>query len=357
MRNLFAETLIRIVLIFRVCLQSYRKASKFGYIHDFIVLALISLVSYHSAFIAQASSISCASLSPVPPVYIAESQGEVFNVEIKISNIEDLQRCEFTIAYNSSLLDVVEVARENFFPLDTAFDFKNNRSYGYVTVNISASESGGPLSGSGILARLAFEVANAPITCIESVLKFDHIQLFNDNLELVDHKFVSAIFFWKSLQTKTPDEERSIDLYTQKRGKGLGEPGGSFKIGEVVNLTSCVTYANWPQQGLLVAFQVMNPLNETVLVLVTETGEDGIAYASFRIPQVSESIGNWTAISSVDIACEVVWDIATFQVGYRIGGETLPGNTHLTTEPFALYLILIVILTTSFVSARRIRKI
>jgi len=293
----------------------------------------------------------------MPPAYVAQDQGEIFDVEIKISTVESLQRCEFTVAYNSSLLNVVEVIRGSFFPPDAAFNFENNEPCGFVTVNLSVSEGSEPLSGNGTLARLAFEVADAPIICLESILKLVQIQLHNPHSELIDHKSVSAIFFWRSLQPKEPDGERSIDLYTQKGGEGLSEPGGDFAPGEIVNLFSRVTYANWSQQGLLVAFQAINPLNETKFVLVAETDEDGIAHVSFRIPKLSESVGLWTAISTVDIACEIVWDIITFQVDYPVGGSTLPIDIHVTTDPFALHVVLIAILATSIIAVKQKYKI
>jgi len=359
MRYLFAEALIRIAssIVCMPCAHSFPRVRKFGCTRIFIVLLLFSLAGCRFAFVGQALPIDCASISPVPPAYIAQDQGEVFDVEIKISTVVSLQRCEFTVAYNSSLLNVVEVIRGSFFPPDAAFNFENNESCGFVTVNLSVSESAGPLSGDGTLARLAFEVADAPITCLESTLKLVQIQLYNPHSEVIDHKSVSAIFFWRSLQPKEPDGERSIDLYTQKGGEGLSEPGGNFTPGEIVNLFSRVTYADWPQQGLLVAFQAINPLNETKFVLVAETDEDGIAHINFRIPELSESVGLWTAISTVDIACEIVWDIITFQVDYPVGGNTLPIDIHVTPDPFALHVVLIAILVTSIIAVKQKYKI
>ena len=359
MRYLFAEALMRIAssIVCMQCARSFYRVRKFGCTRIFIVLLLFSLAGCRFAFVGQALPIDCASISPVPPAYVAQDQGEVFDVEIKISTVESLQRCEFTVAYNSSLLNVVEVIRGSFFPPDAALNFENNESCGFVTVNLSVSEGAGPLSGDGTLARFAFEVADAPIVYLESILKLVNIQLYNPHSELIDHKSVSAIFFWRSLQPKEPDGERSIDLYTQKGGEGLSELGGNFTLGEIVNLFSRVTYADWPQQGLLVAFQAINPLNDTKLVLVAETDENGIAHISFRIPELSESVGLWTAISTVDIACEIVWDTTTFQVDYPVGGSTLPIEIHVTPDPFALHIVLIAILVTSIIAVKHKHKI
>ena len=359
MRYLFTEALMRIAssILCMPCAHSFPRVRKFGWARIFIVLLLFSFAGCHFAFVGQALPIDSASLSPMPPIHVAQDQGEIFDVEIKISTVENLQRCEFTIVYNSSLLGVVEVVRGSFFPPDTAFDFENNGSSGFVTVNFTVSEGAEPLSGSGTLARLTFEVTNTPITCLESILKLIQIQLYNPHSEVIDHKSVSAIFFWRSIQPNEPDGERSIDLYTQKGGEGSSEPGGNFTPGETVNLFSRVTYADWPQQGLLVAFQAINPLNETKFVLVNETDEDGITHINFRIPELSESVGLWTVISTVDIACEIVWDITTFQVDYAVGGSTLPIDIHVTPDPFALHLVLIAILVTSIIVVKQKHKI
>jgi hypothetical protein len=283
---------------------------------------LLSILLGHQLAVVWASPLNPAKLSPNPPAYIADHQGETFNVGLNISDVVDLHGAHFLIAYDSALLDVQQVKRGAFFPADAYFYFEVDEPLGLIELNMSLSGSHEPLSGGGVLAELSFEVAQAPLEIVGSPVRFLQLQLFNPNHEELDCNSVGAIFFWRSVQPSEPDGERQIDLYTLKGGTGLGAFGGWFGYGDLVTLKAYVAYADWPQQNLLVAFQVLNPLNETMLVFVTETDENGVAETSFRIPEVSESVGFWTAIASVDVACEIVWDTMTFSVSPPVGGET-----------------------------------
>jgi len=291
-----------------------------------------------------------------PPMYIATKVGEIFDIAVNISNVENLRSCGLTITYNTSLLDVVKVIKGDFFPKQAIFKFEKNEPYGFVTVNISLLESDPPLNGDGTLLQLTFEVAKAPNTCIASTLKLDQIQLYNHGLEPIDHKFVSGIFFWRSMQPDPPDGERLLDLYTQKAGKGPSELGGYFAVGELVYLTSYVTYNNWPVQKGLLAFEVRNPSNQTMAVLYGETDENGFGQIDFRIPELQESVGLWTAICTVDIACEVVWDTISFWVFYipvPVGGYTFPIERSTIAKPLIPHLALIAVLMASFIVIRQ----
>lgn len=309
-----------------------------------IILLLFLLIYDQSVFTSYTNAIDSASISPNPSVYITDYQGEEFIVEIRISEVEYLQRCEFTISYNSSLLDVVDVIRGSFFPSHTTFTFEEDEHLGLIDINLTVSEGFEPLSGSGILAQLTFEVTNAPTDYPWSTMEFTRIRLYNAFLEVIDHKSVGAVFFWRSIQADESEEERSIDLCTQRGGEGLNKPSGGFTRGEVVHLFSYVSYENWPAQRVLVTFQGINPLNQTVFLFVNETNEEGYAYANFRIPDLSESVGTWTVVSSVDVACEIIWDIVTFQVeDHYIGGISFPIDINLK-QYLLLHIVLITIL-------------
>jgi len=126
------------------------------------------------------------------------------------------------------------------------------------------------------------------------------------------------------MQPDPPLGGRLLDLYTQKGGKGPNEPGGEFVAGEMVYLISRVTYDDYPVQQKLVAFEVRSPLNETVVILVAATDQDGFAQISFRIPNIPSSNGTWTGISVVDIAGETVWDTISFRVYLSLSASISP---------------------------------
>jgi len=321
----------------------------------FIVLLLFSLACRCFTSIGQSSSANCARLFLFPPAYVVQEIGEVVDVAVNTSDVENLHSCGLTITYNTSLLNIIQVVQGDFFPQQAAFEYEKNESYGFVTVNISLPESVPSLSGNGTLAQLTFEVTQAPTICTAIVLKLDQIRLYNPSLEPIDCKFVGAVYFWRSMQPDPPVEGRSLDLYTQRGGEGRGESGGEFMSGEMVYLISRVMYTNYPEQQKLVAFQVLNPFNETVLIRVAITDNDGLAMVSFRIPSILGSNGSWRVFSVVEIAEEIVWDTLSFQV-YRVipvGGYTFPIKGYRAEKPLTTYPALVAILTAGFTIVRR----
>jgi len=315
------------------------------------IALLSSALLCHQFPVCGASPPSSARVSPLPPVYIAEYVGEVFEVGLEVSGVENLHSASFIIAYDSVLLSVQQVSQSTFFPSDAWFHFEINETAGLVELEMSLSGSNETVDGTGVLAELTFKIQQASPEIAGSTVRFLQLQLYDLNHEELNSKSVGAILFWQSVSPSEPDGERRIDLYTQKGGIGLGEFGGWFGYGDVVTLKAYVTYEDWPQQNVLVAFQVINPLNETVLVLVDETDENGIAGVSFGILEVYESVGLWTAISSVDVACEIVWDTLTFRVSSPVGGET----TAIEQYPgHYIYFAVVGILALSFAASKRV---
>jgi hypothetical protein len=88
-------------------------------------------------------------------------------------------------------------------------------------------------------------------------------------------------------------------------------------------LVANTLYANDPLVNKLVAFQVVNPLNETVFVHVVFSDKNGCAITMFRIPGIGSSLGTWSAFSVVEVDEKVVWDTLTFRVTF---GPTVVGG-------------------------------
>ncbi|MEM2676509.1 MAG: hypothetical protein QXJ77_01220 [Candidatus Bathyarchaeia archaeon] len=117
-----------------------------------------------------------------------------------------------------------------------------------------------------------------------------------------------------------------IDLYTNKTpydGRGLNQQSDAFQPQELVELYARVTYNEGVVAHCLVAFQVLDPLSETVAVGVNWTDNDGVASFNFRIPWPSEDLewkifGYWKAVATVRIADKVLMDTLTFQVGWIV---------------------------------------
>jgi hypothetical protein len=200
-----------------------------------------------------------------------------------------------------------------------------NQTLGLVKIGISLTGSEAPTGGSGTLATITFTALQQATTCAVSVVQLQHILLLDSGLNPIPFDSVSALYFWKTPQPDPPVEGRVLDVYTQRGGQGMDVPGGIFGLGEEVQLISRVTYNGDPVQNKLVAYEVLDPLNHTVMVRTAVTNTIGMAWVTFRIPSLPESIGNWTVISIVDIVEKSVWDTLTFEVkiSVPVGGYSV----------------------------------
>ena len=181
-----------------------------------------------------------------------------------------------------------------FLSTTPSSNFEFEDAFGCVKVCISLTDSEAGISGDGTVAYLNFKVIQGPEVCTSSTLSFNRTLLLNSALTPIAHDSVGAVYFWKSTLTDPSDDGGRLDLYTQKGGVGLNMAGGDFMAGEMVHLISKVTYNNAPVQNELVAFEVLNPSDEVVLIRTAITDEEGLATTSFRIPLTLSSNGTWT---------------------------------------------------------------
>jgi hypothetical protein len=215
----------------------------------------------------------------------------------------------------------VQVAQGPFFPpppQSSVDKLEINETMGLVWVSVSLSDSESARNGSGTLAVITFNVTYAPQPPEKAccVLDLHDSALYNDAMTPIAHESLDGLYFWKSVTEDPPG--LLLDVWTQKGGVGLGEPGGVFTLGEMVYLLSYLTYNEYPVQDKLVSFGVLNPDNETILARVAITDHDGRANTSFRIPSKPESIGTWTAVAVASVAENVTWDFVTFVVTYEV---------------------------------------
>jgi len=309
------------------------------------IALMLSAVLISSPYLLAYEESSNAHVFINPPMYIASEMGEIFNITVDITEVEKLHSYELRITYNTSMLDILQVIPGDFFPQQASFQFALNESLGSVIVSMSILDPSNSLNGSGTLVQFTFEVILVPSACAVSIIKLDHIQLFDPNSSEIDHSSVSGLYFWKST-LPDPPVGGYIDLHTQKGGWGPNVIGGIFVLGELVNLTSDVTYNGWPIQRALVAFQVQNPLNQTAIIRTVQTNEEGSSRISFRIPDKSDSLGYWLAISIVEVDGEIVWDVTIFHVITKfipVGGTSFQINEHETAYLLKAHIIVIAI--------------
>ena len=290
-----------------------------------------------------------------PTMYVAHARGELFNVTIDVINIENLSSYQFTVVYNNSLLKPERVSPESFFPPAplSHMNYDNNTTLGSIGITSSLANPTDSVSGSGTLASVTFRVISVPDSCLGSPLELRQTLLLDSAHVPIFHDLVGALYFWKSAGPDPPIEGRLLDVYTPKGGKGQGQPDGKYTLGEEVQLIAEVTYNGLPVQGKLVAFQCQNPSGQISILRTAITDQNGFATVSFRIPNVLDSLGTWTAISVVEIAEKVAWDIVTFEVVTAVGGFSTAIRGNDRADLTASYSLLIITSALAFVIVKR----
>jgi hypothetical protein len=112
-----------------------------------------------------------------------------------------------------------------------------------------------------------------------------------------------------------------IDVFTQKEpysGRGPNQPSDAFAPQEEVILYAYVTYDLDPVEGKSVAFEVVDPMNNSVIYRVENTNASGIAEVRFRMP-TNATFGEWYVIGTVSVLERTLWDTLTFKVGWLVG--------------------------------------
>jgi hypothetical protein len=314
---------------------------------------------------AHGDPVGCSYLLVAPSVYVAKASGEAFTVNVSISNVQDLRAFEFKLGYNTSLLDAVKVVQGPFFPPPPNASIERleiNRTTGFVWVRISLSSSEPVISGSGTLATITFNVTFAPAPPKKAycALHLYDTLLYNESMATIVHDSADGLYFFRSIQDDPLVDGLSLDLYTQKGGIGQGVPGGTFMLGEMVELNVNLTYNGAPVAYKLVSYQVFDPQNETILERVGFTDNEGFVTIDFRIPSISDSLGTWTVIATADVSGKTVWDFLTFEavalVPIPVGGYSIPIQVPTSTNTLATYIILTVVLATAFTTIKRKRR-
>jgi Cohesin domain len=280
----------------------------------FLILASGILLPLFSVPKANAASPNVY-LSVNPSMYTGQTDGETFLFNIDVTNVANMSSYKFTVTYNSSLLKTLQVFQNSFFPSSLShFNYQIDALMATIKINCSMNNPAVSITGSGTLASVAFEVISNPSPSADGPVALTQTSLVNSKGMPISHDAIGAVYFWRALEPDPPTEGRILDIFTQRGGVGLGQPDGNYTTQEEVQLISNVTYNGYPVQQKLVAFQVQNPLGDTVVLRTAITDSNGQASISFRIPNQESSIGTWQVMSVVEIAEGIAWDIVTFEV-------------------------------------------
>ena len=277
-------------------------------------------------------------LAVSPEVYEAKSVGEVFTINVVIRHLDErwqLWGAEFKLAYDTELLDVVDVEEGPFL---ASFGYRDPPTFKVISVDEEAGIvhvtvlliDGAPIppdlvyphtevGEEGVIASITF-IATKGEPAVEYSCPLDlyDVVLGDINGEPVPSEDpidgLYKIFFIG----------RQIDVYTQYPspygGQGPNNPSDPFAPQDLVCLTAHVTYNEWPVEGKLVTFTFETP-GYPMGMVTAETDENGYATFCFRIPWPYDKesvLGIWKVTASVDIAQETVTDTITFKVGYIV---------------------------------------
>ncbi len=131
---------------------------------------------------------ACA--SPQTTVYVAPSTmtvtaGQTFSVNVETSDVVDLYGWEFTLKWNPTFLDVLNVTEGEFLKSggDTFFWPIMNNTEGYILADCTLTGNISGVNGSGTLAIVEFKVEGAG----ESILDLYDTKLVNSLEQPMDH--------------------------------------------------------------------------------------------------------------------------------------------------------------------------
>ena len=182
-----------------------------------------------------------------PPTYIATLLGEVFTININITNIHNLTGFEFKLSYNTTLLDALDAVEGPLPqpPIDRLVQIDDSEGYIWVFVTCN------PTEGNGTLATITFNVTYA-----ESA---------SCTLHLYDTKLADTKGDPIAHEVEDGKYEFGILTLTVKMDNS------SYVLGENVEIHGNLTLDGSPFQGL-VALEVDNPTNYAIVVRTLQTG-------------------------------------------------------------------------------------
>jgi hypothetical protein len=292
-------------------------------------------------------------LSVTPPEINAIPLGlkvnDTFQVNINIIGLAsawDLYGWEVKLGYNSTLLEVTNVASGGFLtpfqgPYGTFFTYRDRPEYNYVVMAELFLGTGNKQPyGTGTLAVVTFKIiyeeaypkqASCPLNIFD-------IKLVSSQMAPISVGNVSQGMYYSPMSKPAG---AVIDIYTESfRWPGYyttntGETGVDLNPADAdavapqenITLYAKLTYSQAPVQFKEVAWQINAP-NGEVYYRQSFTNESGIATISIRIPWWEDYFGTWTALAKSSVAEVSVNDTVTFVVGYIV-----TVNSSVTTDP------------------------
>jgi hypothetical protein len=144
-----------------------------------------------------------AKIQVLPQVSEAKALNAVFNLSITITNVANLYTFEFTLQYNTTLLDAKEITIASF-PGRTYKVSKKiiDDIQGLVTLRIESISPSLQANESLTLANITFQVTNAtiwPKPSMESSFSFSYTQLITDTGGDIPHDKIEGLYRYRPI--------------------------------------------------------------------------------------------------------------------------------------------------------------
>lgn len=116
---------------------------------------------------------------------------------------------------------------------------------------------------------------------------------------------------------------RSIDVFTDRGGRGTNQSSDMFGPQETVRLYADVIADGRPQMGVLVTFEILEPesvSNRSAFYRTAETNASGEAQTEFLLPTDEQNgfFGIWTVDATAEVYSEILTDFLTFRMYWTV---------------------------------------
>jgi parallel beta-helix repeat protein len=181
-----------------------------------------------------------AKIQVLPQVSEAKALNQVFNISITVTNVANLQTFEFTIQYNTTLLDAKEITIASF-PGRTYKVSKKiiDDTQGLVTLRIESINPPLQANESLVLASITFQVTYAVIwlkPAIESYLRFNSTKLITDAAADVPHDKTDGLYRYRPIQGDMDSDGKVTIIDLAIVARAYGTKPGDPKWNELADL-------------------------------------------------------------------------------------------------------------------------
>src|SRR5208337_5470324 len=102
-----------------------------------LLISLLILLALSGSVIGVSATQSTAYVCINPSAYVAQNVGEYYSFYVNVLNVQNLNTVRFTVSFNASTLQFINVTQQSFFPSPpkSTFQYQADLSLGLLKVN------------------------------------------------------------------------------------------------------------------------------------------------------------------------------------------------------------------------------